>query len=181
MLLLSEEGLPQGGGHNVWQPQETRWLISVKTNPRFSSAIRHPRPSSCGAHLPGHMPGHVFLWIHGKRGRQKERKKSHPHNAHGVCGLRHTVVLKPKIFGRLRFFLFLLSLFFTLIFINIIRSCASSEYIYIYLFFFLLVKKFEKTKAMITLKHVMFVCFENTKPPIKGVKRFNAEFQFFFL
>lgn len=90
------------------------------------------------------------------------------------------MVLKPKIFGRLRFFLFLLSLFFTLIFINIIRSCASSEYIYIYLFFFLLVKKFEKTKAMITLKHVMFVCFENTKPPIKGVKRFNAEFQFFF-
>lgn len=38
-----KEGAPQGGGRNVWQPQETRWLISVKTNPR--PAIRHPRPS----------------------------------------------------------------------------------------------------------------------------------------
>lgn len=38
-----KEGAPQGGGRNVWQPRETRWLISVKTNPR--PAIRHPRPS----------------------------------------------------------------------------------------------------------------------------------------
>lgn len=35
-----------GGGRDVWQPEENRWLISVKTNPR--PATRHPRPSLRG-------------------------------------------------------------------------------------------------------------------------------------
>lgn len=146
-----EEGLPQGGGHNVWQPQETRWLISVKTNlllpPIFFS---NPTPSSFLLHTltAAYARACVSLNTRKKecwegRGRQKERKKSHPHNAYGVCGLTSKISLDDCDFSSFFFCSFFL---FFLFFFSTFYSLTSFDHTfllkYIYIFFFL-VKKFK--------------------------------------
>lgn len=116
-----EEGLPQGGGHNVWQPQETRWLISVKTNlPLPPIFFSNPTPSSFLLHTLTTAYARACVSLNTRKkecwggwGRQKERKKSHPHNAYGVCGLTSKISLDDCDFSSFffcsSFFLFFLS------------------------------------------------------------------------
>lgn len=71
-----KEGAPQGGGRNVWQPRETRWLISVKTNPR--PAIRHPRPSLPAHSARAYVSGIVVSVDPNTRVQMREEKRVWP-------------------------------------------------------------------------------------------------------